>query len=120
MYDEPEYVVRNIWRLYGGWWDGIPSHLKPAPQAALGREVAALAGGVPALVARARALAAAGDLTLASHLIDWATAAAPDDKDAHATRAAIYEQRAAASTALMTRGIFAAAARDSQSSEKTT
>lgn len=119
VYDEPEYVVRNIWRLYGGWWDGIPSHLKPAPQAALGREVAALAGGVPALVARARALAAVGDLTLASHLIDWATAAAPGDKDAHATRAAIYEQRAAASSALMTRGIFAAAARDSQNSDTT-
>ncbi len=113
VYDEPEFVVRNIWRLYGGWWDGIPSHVKPAPQAALGREVAALAGGVAALVARARALAAAGDLVLACHLIDWATAAAPDDKDAHAARAAVYEQRAAASNALMTRGIFAAAARDS-------
>lgn len=23
-YDEPEFVVRNIWRLYGGWWDGNP------------------------------------------------------------------------------------------------
>jgi glyoxylase-like metal-dependent hydrolase (beta-lactamase superfamily II) len=115
VYDEPEYVVRNIWRLYGGWWDGIPSHVKPASQAALGREVAGLAGGVPALVARARALAAGGDLTLASHLIDWAIAAAPDDKDAHAACVAIYEQRARDSTALMTRGIFAAAARDSQS-----
>ena len=23
-YDEPEFVVRNIWRLYGGWYDGNP------------------------------------------------------------------------------------------------
>ena len=29
-YDEPEFVVRNIWRLYGGWYDGNPAHLKPA------------------------------------------------------------------------------------------
>src|SRR5437867_2110295 len=113
VYDEPEFVVRNVWRLYGGWWDGVAAHLKPAPQAALAREVAALAGGIDVLVARAKALAAAGDLALASHLADWAVAAAPDDRSAHAARAAIYEARAEASAALMTRGIFAAAARDS-------
>jgi alkyl sulfatase BDS1-like metallo-beta-lactamase superfamily hydrolase len=113
VYDEPEYVVRNVWRLYGGWWDGIPSHLKPAGQARLGAEVAALAGGVDALVARAQALAAAGDLTVAAHLADWAVAAAPAHRAAHAARAAIYEARARSSAALMTRGIFTAAARES-------
>jgi alkyl sulfatase BDS1-like metallo-beta-lactamase superfamily hydrolase len=113
VYDEPEFVVRNVWRLYGGWWDGVPSHLKPAAQSALGAEVAALAGGVGALVGRAKALAARGDLVVASHLADWAVAAAPDDRDAHALRAAVYEARAQASAALMTRGIFAAAARES-------
>jgi alkyl sulfatase BDS1-like metallo-beta-lactamase superfamily hydrolase len=114
VYDEPEFVVRNIWRLYGGWWDGLAAHLKPASEAALGREIAALAGGVEPLVARARALAAAGDFALASHLIDWAVAASPDDRAAHALRAEIYDARAAASPALMTRGIFTAAARDSR------
>jgi alkyl sulfatase BDS1-like metallo-beta-lactamase superfamily hydrolase len=113
VYDEPEFVVRNVWRLYGGWWDGVPSHLKPASQAALGRELAALAGGVAALVARARALAEAGELAVAGHLIDWATAAAPGDRDAHAARAVIYTRRAAEAQALMTRGIFSAAARES-------
>ena len=43
-YDEPEYVVRNIWRLYGGWWDGDPSTLKPAPATRLAQEVVELAG----------------------------------------------------------------------------
>lgn len=114
VYDEPDYVIRNVWRLYGGWWDGIPSHLKPAPEAALGRELAALAGGVDALVARARARAAEGDLALASHLIDWAVAAEPDHRAAHAARAEIYGARAAGAAALMTRGIFSAAARESQ------
>jgi alkyl sulfatase BDS1-like metallo-beta-lactamase superfamily hydrolase len=113
VYDEPEYVVRNVWRLYGGWWDGQPAHLKPAPLAAIGREVAALAGGLDRLVARARTLAAGGDLALASHLIDWAVAAEPASRDAHAARAAIYEARARDAAALMTRGIFAAAARES-------
>ena len=44
LYDEPEFVVRNIWRQFGGWWDGAPSRLKPAPDAALAAEVAELAG----------------------------------------------------------------------------
>ena len=35
VYDEPEFVVRNVWRLNGGWWDGNPATLKPAPDAAL-------------------------------------------------------------------------------------
>jgi alkyl sulfatase BDS1-like metallo-beta-lactamase superfamily hydrolase len=113
VYDEPDYVVRNVWRLYGGWWDGVPSHLKPAREAEVGREVARLAGGVARLVARARELAAAGDLALASHLIDWAVAVEPDGDDVHGARAEIYEARARDAAALMTRGIFSAAARES-------
>ncbi len=113
VYDEPDYVVRNLWRLYGGWWDGVAAHLKPAPLAAVGREVAGLAGSVDALVARARTLAASGDLALAGHLVDWAVAAEPDHRGAHAARAEIYEARAAQARALMTRGIFSAAARES-------
>jgi alkyl sulfatase BDS1-like metallo-beta-lactamase superfamily hydrolase len=113
VYDEPDYVVRNIWRLYGGWWDGVPSHLKPAREADIGREVARLAGGPEPLAARARELAQAGDLALASHVIDWAAAAAPDSRAVHAVRAAIYEARARTAAALMTRGIFSATARES-------
>ena len=48
VYDEPEFVVRNLWRLYGGWYDGNPAHLKPAPDGVLAGEVAALAGGTGA------------------------------------------------------------------------
>ena len=113
VYDEPDYVVRNLWRLYGGWYDGVPSHLKPAPEAEIGREVATLAGGVDAVIARARALADQGRLALASHLIDWAVAAEPDHAGAHTARAEIYQRRAGEARALMTRGIFSATARES-------
>ncbi len=113
VYDEPEYAVRNLWRLYGGWYDGEPAHLQPAPTAEIGREVASLAGGVGELVARALAVAGEGRLALASHLIDWAIAAAPEDGGAHAARAQIYARRAREARALMTRGIFSAAAQES-------
>ncbi len=35
VYDEPEFVVRNLWRLYGGWYDGNPARLKPPCEAVL-------------------------------------------------------------------------------------
>src|SRR5204863_5291685 len=82
VYDEPEFVVRNIWRLYGGWYDGNPATLKPAPEAALASELAALAGGASKLARRAAALAEAGDegsLRLAGHLAELAALAAPED-----------------------------------------
>jgi alkyl sulfatase BDS1-like metallo-beta-lactamase superfamily hydrolase len=114
-YDDPEFLVRNVWRLYGGWWDGNPAHLKPAPQAALAREIAALAGGADRLCARAAALAVAGDLRLAGHLAELATGADPTNREAHRVRASINQQRAEAETTLMARAIFAAAARASRS-----
>ncbi|HSO95013.1 MAG TPA: alkyl sulfatase dimerization domain-containing protein [Acidimicrobiia bacterium] len=114
VYDEPEFVVRNTWRLYGGWYDGNPSRLKPAPDATVAQEVAALAGGPAALVARAVAVADGGDLRLAGHLADWAGLAAPDDPDVHRARAEIYERRVVDATSTMAKGVFGWAARESR------
>ncbi len=114
IYDEPEFVVRNVWRLYGGWWDGDPASLKPAPQAQLGSELAALAGGASVLTERARELAEAGDFRLACHLVELAASAAPDDRDVHGARAEIYAARRRVESSLMSKGIFAAAARESK------
>ena len=115
LYDEPEFVVRNIWRQFGGWWDGAPSRLKPAPDAALAAELASLAGGVSALIERASALSDAGEHRLACHLADLAGWAAPQDQGVHAARAVVYRVRRSAETSLMAKGIFAGAARDSES-----
>ena len=113
LYDEPEFVIHNIWRLYGGWYDGNPSRLKPAPDSALAREVSDLSGGVNALVVRAQALAEAGELRLACHLIEMAVLAEPESKSAHAARAAIYTERRDHETSLMAKGIYGDAARES-------
>jgi alkyl sulfatase BDS1-like metallo-beta-lactamase superfamily hydrolase len=114
MYDEPEFVVRGIWRQFGGWWDGAASRLKPAPDTQVATEIAELAGGPGVLIERATAVAAAGDFRLACHLADLAGWAAPTDAAVHAQRATIYLDRRKAETSLMSKGIFAAAARDSQ------
>lgn len=113
MYDEPEFVVRNIWRMYGGWYDGNPANLKPAKDAVLAREIAQLAGGVGKLAERALAVADS-DLRLACHLAEMAVLAEPANAHAHALRAEIYQKRRDSETSLMAKGIFGYAANESK------
>ncbi len=112
VYDEPEFIVRNVWRFYGGWYDGNPAHLKPAPDAALAAELAALAGGASRLADRATALAEAGELPLACHLAELATQAAPADAAIRGVHAAVYRRRAEGERSLMARGIYRTAAEE--------
>jgi alkyl sulfatase BDS1-like metallo-beta-lactamase superfamily hydrolase len=114
VYDEPEFVVRNIWRLYGGWYDGNPAHLKPAPDTQVASELATLAGGASRLAERAQELAAAGDLRLASHLAEFAALAAPDDAGVHKARAEVFAARAAQEASTMSKGVFSWAAHESE------
>jgi alkyl sulfatase BDS1-like metallo-beta-lactamase superfamily hydrolase len=113
-YDEPEFVVRNLWRLYGGWYDGNPAHLKPASDVEIARETAALAGGAVRLAARAEELASAGDLRLACHLVEMAALAAPDERRVHEVRAAVYDARRAQERSFMASGIYRSATLDSR------
>jgi len=102
VYDEPEFVVRGVWRLYGGWWDGNPATLKPAPDAAVARELADLAGGSG---------------VLAGHLAELAWLAAPDDLTVAATRRTVFTRRAEAASSTMAKGVFTWAARESEADD---
>ncbi len=112
-YDEPEFIVRNVFRCLGGWYTGVPSELKPAPRGAQAREIAELAGGVGKLLERASDYLGRGDLRMASHLADWAADAEPESSEVHRVRAEVYARRAKAETSTMSKGIFGAAARES-------
>jgi len=114
LYDEPEFVVRNVWRLFGGWWDGNPAHLHPPEEAALAVTVARLAGGTQALVAEARRLARIGELRLAGELAEWAALAAPEDTEAQTVRAEVAEARFASATSLMAKGIYTSTAAEAR------
>jgi glyoxylase-like metal-dependent hydrolase (beta-lactamase superfamily II) len=113
-YDHPKFIVRNLLRLWGGWWNGNAADLLPATPAAQAAEIASLAGGVDTLVARGRALLDAGDATMASHVAEWATRAAPEDRDAQALKRDVYERLHADAAALMARGIYRAAMNDAE------
>jgi alkyl sulfatase BDS1-like metallo-beta-lactamase superfamily hydrolase len=113
VYDEPEFVVRNVWRLYGGWWDGDPSRLKPAPAGALAVELASLAGGAERLAERAVELADT-DLRLASHLAELALQAAPTSAPVREAAALVYRRRSETEASTMSKGVFRWAAEQAE------
>jgi glyoxylase-like metal-dependent hydrolase (beta-lactamase superfamily II) len=100
VYDQPEFICRNVIRRYGGWWSGYPADLLPAARSARAEEVARLAGGVAVLVARARELAEV-DLVLATHLAEWAFLADRADAGAQQCYSEVLELRSAAEPGLM-------------------
>jgi alkyl sulfatase BDS1-like metallo-beta-lactamase superfamily hydrolase len=114
QYDDPEFVVRAIWHLYGGWFDGDPANLKPAPASELAEEIAALAGGATRLAKRAAVLSDAGRTRLAAHLAEFAAQAAPADKSIQATRAKVLGQCMERETSLMGKAFLAVYQRDAK------
>jgi alkyl sulfatase BDS1-like metallo-beta-lactamase superfamily hydrolase len=113
IYDQPEFVVRNLWRLYGGWWDGDPSSLEPARASRVAAELASLAGGARALAERAKRLCAAGEVDVACHVVEQAWLADRADPVVRGARTQIYAERARLATSLMAKGIYTAASRES-------
>ncbi|WP_084145577.1 alkyl sulfatase dimerization domain-containing protein [Amycolatopsis jejuensis] len=110
VYDEAEFIVRNVIRYFGGWWSGRPSELKPASRTSLAAAVVGLSGGVEPLLAEAERATADGELRLACHLADWALEHARDDHSVRARTAAIYLARAESETSLMAINLFRSAA----------
>jgi glyoxylase-like metal-dependent hydrolase (beta-lactamase superfamily II) len=106
IYDHPQFIVRNIWRLYGGWYDGEPDNLLPAPRTEQAREWVDLAGGLDRVLERAAALQGEGNLRMACHLIEYAVIAEPASKEAHSLRAEIYSARSKLETASMSQNIL--------------
>jgi glyoxylase-like metal-dependent hydrolase (beta-lactamase superfamily II) len=113
-YDHPKFIVRNLLRLWGGWWNGNPADLLPASWETQAREIATLAGGVERVVVRGRALLEGGDIVLATHVAEWATRCAPHDRAAQEFKRDVYARRLAGERALMAQGIFRAAMNDAR------
>ena len=113
-YDHPKFIVRNLLRLWGGWWNGNAADLLPATWAAQAAEIAQLAGGVATLIARGRALLDHGDAVMATHVAEWATRAAPGDHAAQTLKRDVYARRLREADALMAQGIYRAAMNDAK------
>lgn len=113
-YDEPEFVVRNVWRLYGGWYDGNPATLHSARRGDLARELAQISGGADRLAERATELLARGEHRLAGHFAQMATDADPDSRPAHEARLEVFRTLEQASTSTMSKGVYGWAVAESR------
>ncbi|OCP06533.1 MULTISPECIES: alkyl sulfatase dimerization domain-containing protein [unclassified Ensifer] len=117
-YDDPEFLVRAIYHFYAGWFDGNPAHLKPAPTFELASELAKLAGGAARLAERAATLSAAGQSRLAVQLVEFASAAAPDDRSIQATRAVVLRKCIDGENSLMGKAFLAVFEREAEQRSK--
>lgn len=114
IYDHPQFLVRNIWRQFGGWYDGQPDNLLPAPRAEQAKEWITLAGGLSKVIKRVKILQSDGNLRMACHLIEFAVLAFPGSKDVHQIRSEVYNLRSLAESSSMARNILGHTARSSK------
>ena len=110
LYDDAEFIARNVIRYYGGWYTGRPSELKPPARSDLATQIADLAGGTDALVARAQELDGAGHQRVAGALLDLALEAEPGNEAVQDSVAELYDRRADAEPGLMATNLYRSAA----------
>ena len=111
VYDHPEFIARNVYRLYGGWYDGDPANILPAHSEMIAAALIAATGAEP-ILARAHKLRDDGDLQLACHLTDFVRKGDPENRQAWELWRELFDARAAAESSLMARGAFHAAVRE--------
>ncbi|MFO1199617.1 MAG: alkyl sulfatase dimerization domain-containing protein [Burkholderiaceae bacterium] len=110
-YGCPDYLIREIWRSENGWWDRNPTSLHPSrPQAAADARYDALPDPARVL-AKARALADAGEVQRALQVVDLLVAAAPSPQRAQVgpareLKAALLDRRAAQMTSAVSRQVM--------------
>ena len=113
IYDHPEFVARNVYRLYGGWYDGNPANILPAHSEEIAQAFVAAAGSEP-LLARARKLRDDGELQLACHLVDFVRKGEPKNRQAWELWRDLFAARANDEPSLMARGAFHSAVREAE------
>jgi len=113
IYDHPEFIARNVWRLYGGWYDGNPANMLPAHSEEVFAALIGTVGSAP-ILARARKARDDGDIQIACHLVDFVRKGEPDNREAWELWRELFQQRAETERSLMARGAFLAGVRDAE------
>ncbi len=113
IYDHPEFIARNVYRLYGGWYDGDPADILPAHSHDVAAELVGVCGAGP-LLDRARALRDSGDLQMACHIADFVRKGEPDNAEAWQLWRDLFAARIAQEPSLMARGAFHSAVNEAE------
>ncbi len=114
VYGCPDYIVREIYRFENGWWDRNPTSLHPASQDAAASAIVSALADRPAVLGRARELAAQGQHQLALHVIDLLALAPGDDPDvaeARKLKAEWLRVRASEVSSFVSRSLYLSSSR---------
>src|SRR5262252_6391512 len=91
-YGHIRHNVKAIYQKYLGWYDANPVNLDPLPPVAAGKKYVEYMGGADALLARAKADFAKGELRFVAQAVSHLVFAEPDNQVAHALLADTFEQ----------------------------
>jgi len=117
IYDHPEFIARNVYRLYGGWYDGDPADILPAHSHDIAVALIGATGSAP-ILDRARRLRDQGDFQMACHLVDFVRKGEPGNREAWELWRDLFAARAASEPSLMARGAFLSAVREAEANLK--
>jgi alkyl sulfatase BDS1-like metallo-beta-lactamase superfamily hydrolase len=70
-YGSVAWTIRGIYADYVGWFDGNPTNISPLPPAARASKILDMAGGIDAMLARARQAIEGGEFQWAAELTDY-------------------------------------------------
>ena len=109
-YTSLEHVLRDVYRGQFGWWEDLnPTSLHPAHPHDVAREIRAAIGDPTTVLARAQALADAGEVKLALHVVDLlALEPGSDPVTVHARtlKADLCRRAAATNTSYVTQSLY--------------
>jgi glyoxylase-like metal-dependent hydrolase (beta-lactamase superfamily II) len=113
-YTSLEHVLRDVYRTQFGWWEDLnPTSLHPAHPADVAREVRSTITDPQTVLDRAVALAEAGELQLALHVVDLLaldTGTDPAVVEARRLKATLCRRAAAANPSYVTQSLYLNAA----------
>jgi linear primary-alkylsulfatase len=108
-YGTVPWSVNGIYKEYTGWYDFNPADLNPGPRSALSRALIEASGGSGAILKRA---ATETNPQLVVELTDVVLAAEPENREAHALRAAALTKLGEAATNTVERNVYLVAAQE--------
>lgn len=85
-------ISKMVIKQYTGWWDDIPSHWSPEKLEVQAQTIVELAGGLDNLLQFTKQTSQT-NLAMASHLIDWAWLAEPENPEVQNLLMEIYKRR---------------------------
>ena len=106
VYDDPKFLIRMIWRRYGGWWDGEYDRLLPDSRENEAQEWVELSGGIDAIINKALDNLTNKKYKLAAHLIEVAYYADKRNEKLHEARKERYAALSKEQDSSMARNIF--------------